>query len=63
MAIDPVCGMEVNEQSASDSSKHQGETFYFCSPGCKIAFEKNPMKYISSQKGHDSHDHHGHHHD
>ena len=42
MPIDPVCQMEVDEQSAAARSTYQGETYYFCAPGCQEAFEKDP---------------------
>ncbi len=63
MAIDPVCGMEVDEKSAAATYKYQGKTYYFCAPGCKAAFEKDPEKYIGSSAGHGGHEHHGHGHD
>jgi len=44
MARDPVCKMEVDEKSAP-SSGHGGQTYYFCCPSCKGAFDKNPAKY------------------
>lgn len=47
MAIDPVCGMEVDEKSAPAKSEHMGKTYYFCAPGCKKAFDANPAKYIA----------------
>jgi YHS domain-containing protein len=46
MAKDPVCGMEVDEQKAAAKINYQGKTYYFCSPGCKSAFEKEPEKYV-----------------
>lgn len=46
MARDPVCGMEVDEKTAQFKAEHMGETYYFCSPGCKRAFEANPHKYM-----------------
>jgi Cu+-exporting ATPase len=46
MAIDPVCGMEVDEKTAAGQSEYQGVTYYFCSPGCKVAFDKEPEKYV-----------------
>jgi YHS domain-containing protein len=61
MAIDPVCKMEVDEKSAAATSEYMGQTYYFCSPGCKAAFDKNPEKYLSQHEGHSSHEHHGHH--
>src|SRR5436305_1344093 len=38
MAIDPICGMTVDEATAL-SSTVDGGAFYFCSPGCKAKFE------------------------
>ncbi|MGD8968938.1 MAG: YHS domain-containing protein [Anaerolineae bacterium] len=46
MAIDPVCKMEVDPQTAPAKTDHEGETYYFCAPGCKAAFEKDPEKYL-----------------
>ncbi len=57
MAIDPVCGMEVNEKNAL-TSEYGGKTYYFCSAGCKAAFDENPRKYLP--EGHES-GHGGHH--
>ena len=42
---DPVCGMEVDEQQARDSSQHQGRKYAFCSGECKQEFERNPDRY------------------
>ena len=58
MAIDPVCKMEVEEQSAAATSEYKGKTYYFCAPGCKTAFDKDPEKYLNDGA---SHEHHGHH--
>jgi Cu+-exporting ATPase len=46
MAIDPVCKMEVDPQTAPAKTDHEGETYYFCAPGCKAASEKDPEKYL-----------------
>ncbi len=46
MAVDPVCGMEVNEKTAKWKTQHKGKTYYFCAPGCKNAFEENPDSYL-----------------
>jgi YHS domain-containing protein len=51
MARDPVCGMEVDEQTATATAEYQGKTYYFCAPGCKKAFEKEPPKYMSATQG------------
>lgn len=45
-ATDPVCGMTVDTGTAKFTTQYQGETFYFCSPGCKKAFEKAPDQYL-----------------
>jgi xanthine dehydrogenase accessory factor len=38
VAIDPMCGMEVEISSARWTAERDGETFYFCAPGCRKAF-------------------------
>src|SRR6266481_3739028 len=40
--LDPVCGMQVNETTASAKSEYNGKAYYFCSPGCKVRFDANP---------------------
>lgn len=44
-ATDPVCGMDVEVATARWISEHEGETYYFCAPGCKTAFENAPAQY------------------
>jgi YHS domain-containing protein len=63
MAIDPVCKMEVDESSPAATSEYKGKTYYFCAPGCKAAFDKDPEKYLTGNGGHGMHEggHHGHH--
>lgn len=60
MAMDPVCGMEVDESNAQWTSEYEGKTYYFCAPGCKNSFDKDPEKYLSGNGG-GEHAHHGHH--
>jgi YHS domain-containing protein len=62
MAIDPVCGMQVDEKTAAATHQYQGKTYYFCSPGCKAAFAKEPEKYLHTSEGHGGHESHEHHH-
>ena len=59
MGKDPVCGMDVDPKTAAGKSEYQGQMYYFCSAGCKKAFDKEPYKYVKVQ-GH-SPEHHGHH--
>ncbi|MFQ6058604.1 MAG: YHS domain-containing protein [Anaerolineae bacterium] len=49
MAKDPVCGMTVDEKKAAGTSEHMGKTYYFCSKGCKVAFDKDPEKYLKGE--------------
>src|SRR6266571_2026458 len=46
MAIDPVCGMTVDEKTAPAKAVHNGTTYYFCAPGCKRTFEKDPESVL-----------------
>lgn len=60
MAMDPVCHMEVDEESAQWTSEYMGQTYYFCAAGCKASFDKDPDKYLAHGEG-EEHDHHHHH--
>ncbi len=44
-AVDPVCGMSVPALESSLHLEHDGVTVYFCSPGCRAAFRKDPERY------------------
>jgi Cu+-exporting ATPase len=44
---DPVCDMEIDEQSAAGRSQYQGETYYFCTESCKNEFDQNPEQYAN----------------
>ena len=47
-AIDPICQMEVDTDSPpGGQSEYQGTSYYFCAPGCKVAFDQEPGKYLS----------------
>jgi YHS domain-containing protein len=46
MAKDPVCGMDVDPKTAAGKSEYKGQTYYFCSSGCKKAFDKEPDRYV-----------------
>jgi len=46
VAIDPVCGMEVEIAHARHISNVEGRSFYFCCPACKRLFERNPQEYL-----------------
>ena len=61
MAIDPVCGMEVDESSAQWTSEYEGKTYYFCAPGCKRSFDNDPQKYLGQESEGGMHGGHHHH--
>lgn len=44
---DPVCGMTVEEGKEAGKSEYKGNTYYFCSRGCKVAFDKSPTTYLN----------------
>jgi len=48
MTKDPVCEMTIDEKKAAATAVFQGKTYYFCSPGCKATFEKDPAKYAKA---------------
>ena len=47
---DPVCGMEVSPEQAAATSEYEGQTYYFCSPGCKRTFDANPQQYTNQAR-------------
>ena len=50
-AIDPVCSMEVDMKSPRGGTHdHDGQTYYFCGPGCRVAFSREPEAYLSGEK-------------
>ena len=47
-AIDPICLMKVDTENPSGGSfEHEDKTYYFCAPGCRIAFQKDPQTYLA----------------
>jgi Cu+-exporting ATPase len=46
IAIDPVCGMEVDTATSSLSHEHDGTTYWFCGKGCLLEFTDDPDKYL-----------------
>lgn len=45
---DVVCGMEIDPATAAGKSEYKGQTYYFCSSGCKRSFDKDPEKYMGA---------------
>lgn len=42
---DPVCGMDIDPNSAFANRQSKGQTFYFCSENCLEQFDAAPEKY------------------
>src|SRR6186713_2417056 len=48
--LDPVCGMTVDPATSKHRFAHHGETFHFCSAGCRTKFAADPAKYLTKNK-------------
>ena len=42
IAIDPVCGMEVETDTTDLKVEHDGTTYWFCGKGCLLEFRDDP---------------------
>ena len=46
-AVDPVCKMTVVKANPpGGTAEHESETYYFCAPGCRETFSKDPTKWV-----------------
>jgi P-type Cu+ transporter len=43
---DPVCGMTVDPATSRHRFDHRGETYHFCSAGCRTKFAADPQTYL-----------------
>lgn len=51
IAIDPVCGMEVNPKNPSGGDLvHEETRYFFCGKGCRLEFQEDPAGYLSGEK-------------
>ncbi len=57
MTKDPVCGMDVDPKEAAGKSEYKGKTYYFCAPGCKKQFDRDPERYVGGQHQESVHQH------
>ena len=53
--VDPVCEMEIDPKDAAGTSEYKGQTYYFCSSGCKKSFDKDPERYVDQSQSDRSH--------
>ena len=56
--VDPVCGMTIDPARAAGTSERDGETFYFCSLGCKKKFDARAQEEARTDAQGDEHEHH-----
>jgi P-type Cu+ transporter len=47
---DPVCGMSVDPATSRHRFEHNGQTFHFCSAGCRAKFAAEPTKYLDKAR-------------
>jgi xanthine dehydrogenase accessory factor len=48
-AVDPVCGMTVTADVSGRPLQHDGVTYYFCSAGCRRAFQNDPAAHLKRE--------------
>jgi len=48
IAIDPVCGMEVDTAATDRVIVHDGVSYYFCNDKCVALFRANPAEFIAA---------------
>src|ERR1700687_282740 len=48
--LDPVCGMTVDPATSKHRFDYRGETFHFCSAGCRTKFAADPQGYLENRK-------------
>ena len=46
---DPVCGMQVDPETAEHRAEHAGETYLFCCARCRDRFVADPERFLSGQ--------------
>jgi len=44
---DPVCGMDVEPESAAGSYEHAGRVYYFCCDHCLERFKADPAQFLT----------------
>jgi Cu+-exporting ATPase len=47
--VDPVCGMEIEEEDSVGTVDHDAVTYYFCAESCLERFRVNPAQFLSGE--------------
>src|SRR3954454_23430113 len=50
VAVDPVCGMRVNRDTAKHHLAYHGHYYYFCGQRCGERFEPDRENYLQQKK-------------
>jgi YHS domain-containing protein len=45
-AVDPVCKMQLGREQIRECLVIDGQSYYFCSVGCRAEFQRHPEDYI-----------------
>jgi Cu+-exporting ATPase len=45
LAIDPVCGMRIDEAESVGTVRFEGHTYHFCSEQCRFKFDADAERY------------------
>jgi xanthine dehydrogenase accessory factor len=48
-AVDPVCHMRVDPQTAPHHTEFEGVMYYFCNASCKVRFTSDPRQYLTQE--------------
>jgi putative ABC transport system ATP-binding protein len=51
LAVDPVCGMSVEQESAPAQAAYEGQIIYFCARGCRDEFMESPERFLTEPGG------------
>jgi Cu+-exporting ATPase len=47
--IDPICGMEVEPDTAAGKHEYNGQAYFFCSHHCLEKFKQDPERFLKPQ--------------
>ena len=54
--------MTVDPATATERVQYGGRTYYFCSPSCRAAFQKEPERFLETGMTAEGHQHSERHH-
>jgi YHS domain-containing protein len=46
VVVDPVCKMQLGREQIRESLVIGGQSYYFCSVGCRAEFQRHPEDYM-----------------